>query len=87
MSTPSERLEAQVWLEATLPDLPRHLREQFFTGVDEYYTQYPTADRGPDILATLEDDNEAFAQILRAVLPDGAARDALVAAVLDTPTH
>lgn len=71
MSTPSERLEAEIWLDSTHPDLPPELREKFFVGVDEYYTRCPTADRSPDVLATLKADNQAFALILRDVLPEG----------------
>ncbi|HEX7350905.1 hypothetical protein [Brachybacterium sp.] len=68
MSTFSERLEAEVWLESTFPDLPPELRETFFIGVDEYYAQHPIADRRPDVLTTLEDDSRAFALLLRDVL-------------------
>lgn len=86
MSTSSERLEAEVWLDSTLPELPRELREKFFAGVDEYYAQCPTADRGPDVLATLKDDNQAFALILRDVILEGDPLATAVNAVLDAPT-
>ncbi|MGP5053273.1 hypothetical protein ACTXI9_17405 [Brachybacterium alimentarium] len=79
MSTPSERLEATIWLESTLPDVPSDVQEKFLAGVDEYYAEYPIADRGSDVLVTLKDDNEAFALILRAVLP----KDDPLAAVVD----
>ena len=83
VSTPSERLEAEVWLDAILPDLPPELREKFFVGVDEYYIQYPTADRSPDVLATLKDDNQAFALILQDVIPEGEPLATAVSSVLD----
>ena len=70
MSTPSERLEATIWLESLDPDVPPELTEKFFAGVDEYYATYPIADRGPDIFAILREEDEAFARILRAVLPE-----------------
>lgn len=84
MSTPSERLEAQIWLEANFPEVAPELKDRFFAGVHEYYTQYPTADRRPDIATILREDNEAFTLILRAVLsgddaPAPAAEDVLTA--------
>ena len=83
MSTPSERLEAEIWLDSILPDLPPELRETFFVGVDEYYTRCPTADRGPDVLATLKDDNQAFALILRDSIPESGPLATAVHSMLD----
>lgn len=67
MSTPTERLEAEVWLETTDPDISTCQRAEFFAAVDEYYTEHPTADRGPHFLTTLREDNLAFAKILDTV--------------------
>lgn len=67
MSTPSERLEAEVWLDATDPDLPAHQRDAFFAAVDDYFVANPTADRGPHLLTTLREDNAAFEKILDTV--------------------
>ncbi|WP_422115012.1 hypothetical protein [Brachybacterium sp. UNK5269] len=70
MATPSEHLEAEIWLEATRPDLSASQREAFFRAVDEYYDRYPTAARGSDFLSVLKDDNLAFARMLDAVVAD-----------------
>lgn len=70
MSTPSERLEATVWLDATYPDLPTEQRANFYTAVDEYYEQHPIADRCPHTLAILKQDDHAFAEILRSIRAD-----------------
>src|SRR5690606_2318514 len=86
VSTPSERLEAVVWLESTLPDAPPDLAPKFLASVDAYYTEHPTAERGTDILAILEDDHRAFALILRAVL-SGADPRAAVDSAVELPTH
>lgn len=67
MSTPSERLEAEIWLDGAPVVLSDEQRETFFTRIDAYYRQNPTAHRGTDVLAVLEDDNHAFARILAAV--------------------
>jgi len=83
LSTSSERLEAEVWLDSTLPGLAPDVRKKFFDGVDEYYAHYPTADRGPDVLAILKDDNQAFALILREVLPEGDRSATVLDSVLD----
>ncbi|MGP5080043.1 hypothetical protein ACTXKZ_18515 [Brachybacterium alimentarium] len=74
MSTPSERLEAEIWLEANSPEVAPEAKDRFFVAVHEYYTQYPTADRRPDIAAILREDDEAFTLILRAVLSEDASR-------------
>lgn len=55
MSTPTERLEAEVWLEATDPDISVGQRDAFFRAVDEYFVANPTADRGPHFLTTLRE--------------------------------
>jgi hypothetical protein len=68
VATPSERLEAEIWLEATSSDLSDCQREAFFRGVEEYYDVHPTAARGSDFLSVLQDDNCAFARILDAVI-------------------
>lgn len=83
MSTPSERLEAEIWLEAHFPDVAPKLKDRFFAGVHEYYTQYPTADRRPDIATILREDDEAFTLILRAVL---SADDSRAPADLTAPS-
>lgn len=67
MSTPTERLEAEIWLDATDPELPAPQRAAFFAAVDEYYMENPTADRSPHFLTTLREDNFAFAEILDTV--------------------
>lgn len=67
MSTPTERLEAEIWLNATDPGISTCQREAFFTAVHEYYVVNPTADRGPHFLTTLREDNLAFARILDTV--------------------
>ena len=76
MSTPSERLEAEIWLETRGPE---HLSDAqaaaFSAAVDEYYAAHPTAERGPDFLATLREDDSAFTRILEQVLTD-ASQDA-----------
>lgn len=69
MSTPSERLEAAIWLESLDPDILPGAKAKFFVGVDDYYDHYPTADRGPDFLATLHEDDRAFAMILESIVP------------------
>lgn len=74
MSTPSERLEAEIWLDGTCKDLTDEQRESFFTHVDAYYRQNPTADRGTDVLRVLEEDDRAFARILAAVCSQGPVR-------------
>lgn len=74
MSTPSERLEAEIWLETRSPELSGAQRATFFAAVDEYYTAHPTAERGPDFLATLREDDGAFASILERVLRDEPQR-------------
>ena len=71
MSTPSERLEAEIWLETTSPDLLASQRNAFFVAVDEYYDQYPTADRGTHFLDALRDDVLAFTSILDALVSEG----------------
>ncbi|WP_394216676.1 hypothetical protein [Brachybacterium vulturis] len=71
MSEPSERLEAEVWLETTGPALSTEQREAFFRAVDQYYDQYPIADRRPDFLATLRQDDRAFAMILDDIVHGG----------------
>jgi hypothetical protein len=84
VSTPSERLEAEIWLDSTGPDLSTRQREAFFAAVNEYYQAYPTADRGTDILTTLREDDHAFALILNEIQTDdseAAAASAAVAAV------
>lgn len=75
MSTASDRLEAEVWLETSGPDLAACQRDAFFVAVDEYYQVYPTADRGSDFLATLREDDEAFSLILNEIL-SGDSEDA-----------
>lgn len=72
MSTPSERLEAEIWLETRSPDLSDAQAAAFFAAVDEYYAAHPTAERGPDFLATLREDDGAFTRILEQVLTDDA---------------
>lgn len=67
MSTPSERLEAEIWLDGTCEVLSDEQRETFFTHIDTYYRRNPTADRGTDVLRVLEDDDLAFARILAVV--------------------
>lgn len=67
MSTPTERLEAEVWLEATDPDISVGQRGAFFAAVDDYFVENPTADRGPHFLTTLREDNAAFTKILDSV--------------------
>lgn len=64
MSTPYERLEAEIWLDGTHEVLSDERREAFFTHIDTYDRRNPTADRGTDILRVLEDDSRAFARIL-----------------------
>ena len=86
MSTPSERLEAEIWLDTTDPDLPACQREGFFHAVDEYYDQHPTAERGTDFLAMLHDDNCAFAGILDVILSEGCGRAPAVAGGAARPT-
>lgn len=80
MTEASEWLEAEIWLDTTSPDLSADQRDAFFHAVDRYYDQYPTADRGPDFLATLRQDDEAFALILSEILT-GRSEDAASAAV------
>lgn len=67
MSTPTERLEAEVWLEATDPDISVGHRDAFFAAVDDYFVENPTAERGLHFLTTLREDNLAFATILDTV--------------------
>lgn len=86
MSTPSERLEAEIWLEAHFPDVAPELKDRFFAGVDEYYSQYPTADRRPDIATILREDDEAFTLILRAVLSEDDSRAPAAEADLTAPS-
>lgn len=69
MSTPSERLEAEIWLEATGRPLSDEQRDAFFGHVDSYYRRNPTSDRGADFLGTLRDDDAAFTRILESVCP------------------
>jgi len=71
VSTPSERLEAEIWLETASPDISTEQQDAFFVAVDEYYAQYPTADRGEDFLATLREDGHAFALILAEIVTGG----------------
>lgn len=68
MSTLSERLEAEIWLETASPDLSAAQRDAFFAAVDAYYCEHPTADRDPDALAALREDDLAFSGILREIL-------------------
>lgn len=67
MSTASEHLEAKIWLEATVADMLDEKRAEFFAAVNAYYAENPVADRGPDSLAVLREDNVAFAKILRSI--------------------
>lgn len=69
MSTPTERLEATVWLDATCPELPPAQRAEYFALVDDYYRANPIAERGGDIMRILREDNSAFARILATVQP------------------
>lgn len=71
MSTPSERLEAEIWLETTNPDLSADQRDAFFAVVDEYYDQYPTADRATNVLTTLHEDDREFTRIRNEILAAG----------------
>ena len=89
MSTPSERLEAEIWLESLNPDAPPDVREKFLASVDEYYDHYPTADRGPDFLAMLRDDDHAFAMILESIMSDQREAARGLTATTDTalPLH
>lgn len=86
MGTPSERLEAEIWLGATRPDLPECQREAFFRAVDEYYDRYPTDARGTDFLTVLHDDNCAFTRILERVVAE-AHETARAAAGSDRSTE
>jgi hypothetical protein len=69
VSTPSERLEATIWLEANLPNAEPDVVEEFLAAVDEHYAEHPTASRGNHPLTTLREDQQAFARILSAILP------------------
>lgn len=69
MSTPSERLEAEIWLDGTGRQLSDEQREAFFAHVDIYYRRNPTSDRGADLLSVLREDAAAFARILESVCP------------------
>lgn len=82
MSTPSERLEAEVWLDTTRPDLSADQQDAFFAAVDEYYDEHPTADRGSDFLAMLREDDRAFAHTLDAILT-GEGRQSVTADTAD----
>lgn len=68
MSTPSEHLEATVWLESTYPDIPPRLRTEFVTAVDAYYAEHPITGRCPDTIEILHQDDRAFTEILRVLL-------------------
>lgn len=68
MSTPSERLEATVWIDSTFLDIPVGQREEFFAAADAYYDAHPVAARCPDTLGILHQDDRAFTEILRCVL-------------------
>lgn len=68
MSTPGERLEATVWLDARYPDLPEAERTAFYAAVDEYYAQYPIADRRPHALDILRQDDRVFAEFVDSIL-------------------
>lgn len=72
MSTPSERLEAEIWLEESGQHLSDLQRQEFFVHIDTYYQQNPTAARGSDVLGVLRDDDAAFSGILEAVCPQVA---------------
>lgn len=87
MSTPSERLEAEIWLGATSPDLSACRREAFFRAVDEYYDQYPTDARGTDFLTILHDDNRAFARILDAIVAEPRGTEAAAAQTERSAEH
>ncbi|MGP5641559.1 hypothetical protein ACTXPS_19230 [Brachybacterium tyrofermentans] len=80
MGTPGERLEAEIWLETIGPDLSAEQWDAFFYAVDEYYDEHPIADRGPDFLATLRNDDRAFALILDEVINEGRGNAASSAA-------
>lgn len=86
MCTPSERLEAEIWIEANSSDMAPEVKERFFAGVHEYYTQYPIADRRPDVAAILREDDEAFTLILRTVLAEDESRAAAVDVDLSAPS-
>lgn len=73
MTTPSERLEATIWLDATYPELPAEQRAAYYAAVDDYYEQCPIADRQPHALDILKQDNRAFDKILGSVLREGQA--------------
>lgn len=70
MSTPSERLEAMVWLESTYPNIPEPLRKEYLAAVDIYYAEYPVADRGAHFLEVVKEETQAFAEILRSIIGD-----------------
>lgn len=67
MSTPSERLEATVWLESTFPDLSEEHRAEFYSAVDAYYGEHPASGRDLDPLSMIRQDDHAFAAILRSI--------------------
>lgn len=73
MSTPSERLEAMIWLDATYAEIPAEQCAAFYAAVDDYYEQHPIADRQPHALDILKQDNHAFAEILRNIVRKGQA--------------
>ncbi len=67
MSTRSERLEAEIWLDGSGQELSDAQRTTFFAHVDNYYVQNPTATRRADALRALRDDHAAFGRILDVV--------------------
>jgi hypothetical protein len=69
VGTPSERLEAEIWLDATGRQLSDEQRRTFFAHADVYYRRNPTSDRGADFLGTLREDDAAFARILESICP------------------
>ena len=71
MSTTSERLEAEVWLDATHPDVTPAERRAFFRAVDEYYAENPTDDRSAHFLAELREDSREFGKIFAAIRSHG----------------
>ncbi|GLI30085.1 hypothetical protein BCONGLO52_09260 [Brachybacterium conglomeratum] len=67
MSTPSEQIEAEIWLEASHPHLSDALRRRFFAMVREYHLQQTPAKPTIHFLCALRQDYHEYERIFHEI--------------------
>ncbi len=67
MSTPSEQIEVEIWLEASHPHLSGALRRRFFAMVREYHLQQTPAKPTIHFLCALRQDYHEYERIFHEI--------------------